>query len=223
MTRGRVRGASSAPPRPDLVVKVGGSLYQRPTALRRLMIQLEDLAQTRTLVVVPGGGPFADAVRGADRRFGLDDTAAHWMAILAMDQYAHLLARLAPAAVLVRGPGEVRARRLNVLAPAVWLRRSDPLPHSWSVTSDSIAAWIARELKAGGLVLLKDVDGQLEDGRRQGRVRPRVARHRLAGVVDAYFRHALGPRCRCWIVNGRHPQRVTQLLETGRTVGTEVV
>jgi 5-(aminomethyl)-3-furanmethanol phosphate kinase len=187
------------------------------------MRRLGSLGQTRTLVVVPGGGPFADAVRRADRRFGLDDTAAHWMAILAMDQYAHLLAQLAPAAVLVRGPGEIRARRLNVLAPAGWLRRADPLPHAWSVTSDSIAAWIARALVAGGLVLLKDVDGQLEDGaRRPPRLRARVGRRRLAGVVDDYFARALGPRMRCWIVNGRRPERVTRLLETGRSVGTEV-
>jgi len=47
--------------------------------------------------------------------------------------------------------------------------------------------------------------------------------HVLAGVVDDYFPRVLGQRLRCWIVNGRHPERVAQLVETGRTVGTEVV
>ena len=34
-------------------------------------------------MIVPGGGPFADAVRDVDRRIRLTDTSAHWMAVLA--------------------------------------------------------------------------------------------------------------------------------------------
>jgi aspartokinase-like uncharacterized kinase len=128
---------------PDAVVKIGGSLSRRPAALRRLMATLAAQARRHTLLVVPGGGEFADEVRRADRRFGLGDTPAHWMAILAMDQYAYVLARLAGRAVVVRAPREVRPGRLSVLAPSTWLRRADPLPHSWAVTSDSIGAWIA--------------------------------------------------------------------------------
>ena len=89
--------------RPEAVVKVGGSLGARPRTLRRLMSTLAVLARRHPLVVVPGGGPFADQVRRADRRFGLGDSPAHWMAILAMDQYAHLLASLPNGAVIARG------------------------------------------------------------------------------------------------------------------------
>ena len=46
-------------------------------------------------------------------------------------------------------------RRLPVLAPSRWLRDADPLPHSWDVTSDSIAAWVAGEVGARRLVLVK--------------------------------------------------------------------
>jgi hypothetical protein len=96
--RARIVEASRRDPRPDWVIKVGGSLGAAPTALRRLMETLGRAARRQRLVVVPGGGSFADEVRRADRRFGLGDSAAHWMAILAMDQYAHLLAELAPGA-----------------------------------------------------------------------------------------------------------------------------
>ena len=34
-------------------------------------------------------------------------------------------------------------------------KQASPLPHSWDVTSDTIAAWIAGQLKAQSLVLLK--------------------------------------------------------------------
>jgi hypothetical protein len=210
---------------PDAVLKVGGSLGERPKALARLMAALADLARARTLVVVPGGGRFADEVRRADRRFGLGDPASHWMAILAMDQSAYLLTQLAGAARLIREPAEIGTGRLNVLAPSSWLRRADRLPRSWEVTSDSIAAWIARQTRARMLVLLKDVDGVFErDPKKTARARLRLTapRDRLTGVVDGYFARALGRRTRCWIVNGRYPERVAALLETGRTYGTEL-
>ena len=208
-------------PGPDAVIKIGGSLSRRPAALRRLMRALAVQARRRLLLVVPGGGEFADEVRRADRRLALGDTAAHWMAILAMDQYAYLLARLAGRAAVVRGRRQVRAGRLNVLAPSAWLLRADPLPHSWDVTSDSIGAWIAGVLKARRLVLVKDVDGYLAARGRSGPAR-RVSRGRLRGVVDRHFARALPARMDCWIVNGRNPARLVRLLETGSAYGTEV-
>jgi aspartokinase-like uncharacterized kinase len=207
---------------PDAVVKIGGSLSRRPAALRRLVRALAAQARRQTLLVVPGGAEFADAVRRADRRLALGDTAAHWMAILAMDQYAYVLARLAGRAAVVRARRAVRGGRLNVLAPSAWLRRADPLPHSWAVTSDSIGAWVAGALGAKRLVLVKDVDGFLSRGRPRRLVR-RVGRGRLRGVVDAYFARALPPRMPCWIVSGRDPARLVRLLATGTTYGTEVV
>jgi acetylglutamate kinase len=42
------------------------------------------------------------------------------------------------------------------------MRAADPLPHSWDITSDSIAAFIAGALGAGELILLKPVDGPLD-------------------------------------------------------------
>jgi len=199
--------------RPDAVLKVGGSLSHRPRALRRLMTSLEALGRTRPLVVVPGGGRFADEIRRADRRFGLAASSAHWMAILAMDQLAHVLFDLARSAVMVRRPHEVRAGRLNVLAPSAWLIETDPLPHSWDVTSDSIAAWVARALAARRLILVKSADGP-------GRT---ATPAQLGDLVDPYFGQALSRDLTCWIVNGAHPERIATLLATGATQGTQVI
>lgn len=211
--------------RPDAVLKVGGSLSQRPATLHRLMGALGKAARRYTLVVVPGGGPFADAVRSVDRRFRLDNSASHWMAILAMDQYAHLLTSLAPGAQLFQAAAGLRRGRLNILQATAWLRDADALPHSWMVTSDSIAAWVARRLRAKMLVLVKDVDGQFDRDPAHARARllTRIGRHRMRGVVDRYLARALGPRLPCWIINGRYPQRALTLLETGAAYGTRVV
>jgi aspartokinase-like uncharacterized kinase len=85
------------------------------------------------------------------------------MAILAMDQYALVLASRIPDAVLVEEPGCIREALLKrcavVLAPSRWMRSADVLPHTWDVTSDSIAAFIAGALDASRLILIKPDHG----------------------------------------------------------------
>jgi len=141
------------------VVKVGGGLLGKAGALDLVVEALTAFRPGRRLVVVPGGGPFADAVRHMFRRVKIGEDAGHWMAVLGMDQYAHALAARAPGAALVEQPEEIAAAlvagQLPVLAPYRWLRTADPLPHSWDVTSDSIAAWVAGALGARRVVLIK--------------------------------------------------------------------
>lgn len=144
------------------VIKIGGALAAIPYALDRVCAAVGKASREHRLVVVPGGGPFADAVREFDGRVGLSADAAHWMAILAMDQYAHALADRIPGAVLVDEPGLISEAvydgRVAVLAPSRWMRSADVLPHSWEVTSDSIAAFIAGAIDAVRLVLVKPAD-----------------------------------------------------------------
>jgi len=149
-----------------VLVKVGGSLARAPGALARAATAVAAAARRRPIVVVPGGGPFADRVRAFDREARPSASAAHWMATLAMDQYAYALADAIPDALVVHDAAGVRAalaaRRIPVLAPARWLLAADPLPHGWDVTSDSIAAFLAGALDASLLVLLKPASGPVE-------------------------------------------------------------
>ena len=160
------------------VVKIGGGMLSRTSVFDRVTAAIAEAARGRRLVIVPGGGPFADAVRQMFNRFGIGEEAAHWMAILGMDQYAHaLVARIAGAA-LVEGETEIAAAlaagRIPVLAPFRWIRTADPLPHSWDVTSDSIAAWLTGALGARRLVLIKP-----------------ASRQPASQLVDAHFVRAL--------------------------------
>jgi aspartokinase-like uncharacterized kinase len=147
------------------VIKIGGGLSRVPGALDRICAGVAELSREHALVVVPGGGPFSDAVRAFDTAVGLSADAAHWMAILGMDQYAQVLVDRIAGALLVEEPGEVAgvvsAGRVAVLAPARWMRSADVLPHSWSVTSDSIAAFVAGALGAGRLALIKPGESDL--------------------------------------------------------------
>jgi aspartokinase-like uncharacterized kinase len=170
---------------PLRAVKVGGSLAGIAGALPRAGQVLARAAAVRPTVILPGGGPFAEAVRAFDRTYGLSDEAAHWMAILAMDQYAYVLADHVPGSRLVESLPAIRAAHkdgaIPILAPALWLRRMDDLPHSWDVTSDSLAAYVATLIGADELVLVKAVRGGME-------------------LVDPHFPRALAAGMRCSIL-----------------------
>ena len=164
----------NVPREADVVLKFGGALLSEPAELTRAIGALDRpiaraiarAADRLRVVIVPGGGPFADAVRALEPSVSLGADAAHWMAILGMTQYGHLLTSRLRHGVLVDSLAGIRhalaAGALPVLAPYEWLRAADPLPHQWDVTSDSIAAWVARELRAPDLLLLKSVPGQVE-------------------------------------------------------------
>jgi hypothetical protein len=214
-------------------VKVGGSLA-RPEALRPLVGALAELAKRYRLLVVPGGGPFADTVRRAQQAYGMSDEAAHWAAIHATDQYGLLLWSLAPGSRPVRELGEAlkvaEAGRLPILLPSRLLEVEDPLEHSWRVTSDTIALYVAQRAGCRALILLKDVDGiyttdPKEDP--QATLLPRVGVKELASgdyrCVDEYFPRQLARApIPCYVVNGHHPERLEALLAGRRGVWTTI-
>lgn len=140
-----------------IVVKLGGSLASAGTLQSWLATAVERGAGC--CVIVPGGGPFADAVRAAQERHRFSDGAAHRMALLAMEQYALLLRDMAPALRPCESVAQIRAA-LASSGVALWLPYAmvdaDPaVAESWDVTSDSLAAWLARRIEATRLVLVK--------------------------------------------------------------------
>jgi aspartokinase-like uncharacterized kinase len=163
----------------DTVVKLGGGVLAHLERFTAALAAIGTVSRERRLLVVPGGGPFADTVREVDRRIALPDTAVHWMAVLAMEQYAHLIAARLADPALVADPSEIAeaiaARRVPILTPYQWLRAIDPLPHTWDVTSDSIAAWVSGVVGARRLVLVK----------------PAARGVCASQLVDAYFDRAL--------------------------------
>lgn len=128
-----------------VVLKIGGSLIDESANV------LAQIPKNIPVLTVPGGGVFADFVRKADA----NDDESHWNAILAMDRFGRFLSTF----------GYPTTKELSfsngtsVLLPYKILKERDPLPHSWDVTSDSIAAWVARELKAP-LILAKSVSSK---------------------------------------------------------------
>jgi len=145
------------------VLKLGGSLYHTPQLMPWLQA-IADLASPP--VVVPGGGPFADSVRLAQKHLSFDNATAHRMAILGMEQMGHMLCSLQPGLQGVADPDAMLTALHNGKVP-VWLpgamtQDTSDLTMDWDVTSDSLAAWLAGQLAADGVVLVKSAE--LESG-----------------------------------------------------------
>jgi aspartokinase-like uncharacterized kinase len=211
------------------VVKVGGGLHRDlgDDALRALSAAIAEAGTRHPLLVVPGGATFADAVRAEDERLGLRPATAHWMAILAMDQFGWLLADLIPGAALHDDLAPAPDAGVTVLLPYALLRRRDPLPASWAVTSDSIAAWVAGEAGAARLVLVKPVAGLYRGRPPEGEPIARLTVDELEVLrpagVDGHLPAALrAAGVETWVIGGDDPARLVELLDTGRTAGTLV-
>ncbi|HEY1377739.1 MAG TPA: hypothetical protein VGF55_13150 [Gemmataceae bacterium] len=180
------------PPRP-LVVKVGGSLADWPDLGPHLRRWLDRHALAET-VLVPGGGPAADVVRNLDRTHQFGAEAAHWLALRAMTLMAEFLdellrdagvtnTELSDGADLAAAWGRGRLPVVDAFAFCTADEaRPGALPHTWVVTSDSVAARVAVVVGAAEVVLLKSAAPPGDD----------VADWVAAGYVDEWLPRVLG-------------------------------
>jgi aspartokinase-like uncharacterized kinase len=197
-----------------IVVKVGGSLLDWPGLPERLAAYLEDRRADRPVLIV-GGGRTADVVRDLDRIHHLGEERAHALALRALDLSAQVLASLLPGLVVVDVPSALDAVWSAGLVPILAPRRhletvdaasADPLPHTWGVTTDSIAARVASLLDAAALILLKSAP--MPPGT------TRTAASRL-GLVDPAFPEVARPLASVIYLNLRDSRGVPLPLVSG--------
>ncbi len=197
------------------IVKLGGSLAHTP----QIPAWLDALAAwDGPLVLVPGGGAFADCVRAAQGAMGFNDTAAHRMALMAMGQFGIALAAYSAAFTLAASCDELD-RALSAGEIPVWLPEKMVLgaldvPACWEVTSDSLAAWLAWTYGAHRLLLVKASDlaapGSLRD---------------LAAdkIVDPLFpRFAAQAQVEVWLAGPASLAGAASILQRGGMPGVRV-
>ena len=171
------------------VIKIGGSLADTAGDV----LSAVETAGIPALIV-PGGGAFADSVRAES----LDDDTAHWKAVSAMNRYGVFLSSFGFARTETLSVPEAG---ISILLPERLMKCEDPLPHSWDVTSDSIALWVADTVHEP-LILVKSRAGDLTD----------------TGYVDSYF-PAFRKCCRGQVseVNGRDGRELQDFFRKLRT------
>ncbi len=184
------------------VVKLGGSLMEH-------LEETCSVLRRHRVLLVPGGGVFADAVRSAYRRHRLPERSAHFMAIAAMEAYGELISAVAG----VPARSSLRGSLPAVLLPYTLLRALDPLPHSWQVTGDSIACYIAHLLNLRELLILTDVPGVILDGRVVSSISASELSELGETCVDPYLPELLqrfGMSCR--VADGRSAESTARAL-----------
>ncbi|WP_274628860.1 dihydroneopterin aldolase [Arvimicrobium flavum] len=175
-----------------LVVKLGGSTATGP----EFDAWITGLAASSVpLVIVPGGGSFADQVRNEQRQIGYSDAAAHAMAILAMDQFGHVIldrhARFVASRSLADMDRATAGERIPVWLPSSLALAQADIAASWRVTSDSLAAWLAGQVRADTLLLVK----QTRRFEEEDDLHDLTAR----GIVDAAFAAMLPRGVELWL------------------------
>jgi aspartokinase-like uncharacterized kinase len=165
-----------------VVVKVGGSLFDLPDLAVRLTAFLGSF--TTRVLVVPGGGKTADAIREFDCIHQLGDEPAHWLALRACTVNGHFLAHvLGGVPVIADVAACVKIAIIDLFGFAVDdERRPDRWPHRWDVTSDSMALRVAHVAHASELTLLKSSELPVGDD---------WTAAAASGGVDPFFSTAL--------------------------------
>ncbi len=208
------------------VVKIGGSLSLYPEKLRALCLKISEISKEQKLIVVPGGGEFADVVRRLDKNFHLSSSTSHRMAILGMDQYGMLLSDLIPGSIMINKLEEIEyyfdLNKLPIFLPSQLLLREDPLENSWDLTSDSIAVYIADRLQVTKVLLVTDVDGIYNGDPKKFSeaklinnlsVNELFAKNKRTSVDKALPKLLLKTPIDCFVVNGLFPERIKLILD----------
>jgi aspartokinase-like uncharacterized kinase len=151
-----------------------------------------------------------------------------------MDQYGFFLSDITPNAYVSCSLEEVsnsKTGTLPIFLPSQLMFREDPLEHSWDVTSDSIAAYIAGLLDAEKLLLVTDVDGIFSKDPKtssDSKLIEDLSAEELQGwnrrtsVDKTVPKILLKTKMDCYVVNGGYPERIRRILKNKKTVCTHV-
>ena len=148
-----------------LLAKIGGKIIEHPEQLRSTLNQFKILLFEKkkfdNVILIPGGGSYANFVRVLDNKLKIGDTLSHWMAIYSMNWNGIAISDLYEEINCITDINELKKTkaRISIFLPFDFLYKTDKLPHNWSVTSDSITIYIAYILNLKKCFLIKNIDG----------------------------------------------------------------
>jgi 5-(aminomethyl)-3-furanmethanol phosphate kinase len=201
----------------EWVVKIGGSLFPHHA------MKLLEALQGENILVICGGGEFANQIRGYDEKLHFSDDAAHETAILCMDIIGRLLADkldCVEAVYSLNGAKKtLNEDKIPILLPSRLLNYLDPLEHSWKVTSDSLSFHISQIIHAKHLIAT-NVDGiytrkpSVKDAKLINEISAKKLLSFGETSIDAALPELLSHfGSNCYVVNGKYPERVLSIIK----------
>ncbi len=148
----------------SIIVKIGGKILENKENLESTIAQFKHICENdivQKIIIIPGGGTYANFVRKIDEKISIGDELSHWMAIFAMNCNGIELSQKYNDIKYFDNLGELKKSngRIVIFLPYDFIYQRDDLPHSWSVTSDSISLYLAHQLGLKDCFLIKDIDG----------------------------------------------------------------
>ena len=171
---------------------------------------------------VIGGGEFANLIRKYDVEIGFSQDVTHETAIDSMDILAKLLndkLAFTEISYTIEEANRISdSNKIPIMICSEILKENEPFKHSWDVTSDSIAAYIASLLDAK-LLIATNVNGIYTKD-------PSLSGAELISEIDVnelltfdessvdlmlpalLIEHGLD----CYVVNGEYPERALSIM-----------
>ena len=217
----------------DFLLKIGGSLVNHPEVFKKLMTNLSEWSKNKKFGIITGGGILADKIRDFYEIYSLSEDNANWMAIKTQDILSSLINSMIENSILVddlAGIKEIPNDQIPIIEPYKILRKSDELPHSWSVTGDAIAIYIGKLLKVKNIILVKDVDGIFEDFTNPSAPKMLLKSLNLtqlgalkSSCIDSYSTKLLrDSKINLYLVNGFYPDRILAILSGKEPICTKI-
>lgn len=209
----------------DWVIKIGGSLFPEDAVsfCKTLNDFKEGVKSSPRIMLICGGGEFANKIREYNEEQFFSDSANHNSAIICMDIVGTLLADKIDNFSAVKSLEDIELicnqNEIPVLLPSTLMEQFDPLEHSWRVSSDSIALFISHLLKAK-LLIATDVDGIYthDPSHDDAKLIKNISAKKLLNFgetsVDEFLPELLMKyRSKCYVVNGKYPERAISIIE----------
>lgn len=151
-----------------VIFKIGGKILENHENINTTIAQLSQLYKEKIIkkiILIPGGGSYANFIRNLHDKLEFDEELAHWMAILSMNYNGKELNEKFPEIIAIDNISKLKKlnKTFSIFLPFKYLKKNNQLPHNWDVTSDSIVLFLAKELELNKCFLIKDVDGVFND------------------------------------------------------------
>ncbi|MDO5850836.1 MAG: delta 1-pyrroline-5-carboxylate synthetase [Methanobacteriaceae archaeon] len=195
---------------------MGGSLFPK------YAIELAKSLEGQNCLIVVGGGEFANLVRKYDSEIGFSNDITHEVAINSMDILAKLIYDKLTfgelCCSLERAQNIANSGKIPIMLCSKLILEEESLKHSWEITSDSIAAFIANELDAK-LLIATNVDGIYDKDPSQADAKfiNEIDVKKLLSFDESSIDLMLPVLLNeygfdCYVVNGKIPQRVLSII-----------
>jgi aspartokinase-like uncharacterized kinase len=218
----------------DILFKLGGSLLKDIELAERIAAVLANVRKEKRIAVFPGGGPTDKVIEAIAEQANIASEVINPACMRALDQTGIIFAALHPDITATQDLHSFRQilaeGRLPVLLPSSLILSLDVFTRNNVLTSDTLGAYFSFLLGAHQFVVLTDTDGiyeNFEGGVPHGPLLQRISAtelepkgHTCVDRCFAPFLKAVG--LSAWILNGRHPERITALVQGRHLIGTEV-